>query len=484
MQKDKFRIDMKGITLISLVVTIVVLLILAAVSISMLTGENGIIFKVKEAKEKNKIESDIEIIKMAMSVGDIELYNGNDSAYEEFIKELQKTDPNAYIDDSAGSSIVHYNDNDYIIDWTTMEIIYDKPTEENNINFTILSGDYGITEDGKLYDLISMECLNDEDSQNLFGTKIKQISCGTNFCVALDEEGKIWTWNDYDNSLNNQNGELGNGTTIQNMNPTCLSTDLNNPLYSIVIESISANYNNVLVADASGKIWGWGKYENGLLGDTVSENKILPYCISDNNEQLKNVVIKKISLGKEHAMALDSDGKVWTWGNEKNGVLGNGEESEKINVPTCISNIDNNSLKNIKITEIAAGDKSSSCIDSEGNIWTWGIYYYNMQTDNHSNDQIVSQPQNCNNVLDNIKITKIVNKYDTLIMCSEDKKLYSFFITELGYIASGFSINEEWYDARPRQTVKEYAISNVNVLGDEWIIINNKLYPINYEFAL
>ena len=40
----------KGITLIALVVTIVVLLILAAVSISMLSGDNGIMTKAKEAK--------------------------------------------------------------------------------------------------------------------------------------------------------------------------------------------------------------------------------------------------------------------------------------------------------------------------------------------------------------------------------------------------------------------------------------------------
>ena len=42
----------KGITLIALVVTIVVLLILAGISISMLTGQNGILNRVKEAKEK------------------------------------------------------------------------------------------------------------------------------------------------------------------------------------------------------------------------------------------------------------------------------------------------------------------------------------------------------------------------------------------------------------------------------------------------
>ena len=44
----------KGITLIALVVTIIVLLILAGVSISMLTGQNGILNRVAEAKEKTE----------------------------------------------------------------------------------------------------------------------------------------------------------------------------------------------------------------------------------------------------------------------------------------------------------------------------------------------------------------------------------------------------------------------------------------------
>ena len=45
--KDKRKQENKGITLISLVVTIVVLLILAGVSISMLTGENQNIIRSK-----------------------------------------------------------------------------------------------------------------------------------------------------------------------------------------------------------------------------------------------------------------------------------------------------------------------------------------------------------------------------------------------------------------------------------------------------
>lgn len=47
----------KGITLIALVVTIVVLLILAGVSINLLTGENGIITKAHDAKERTEKSS-------------------------------------------------------------------------------------------------------------------------------------------------------------------------------------------------------------------------------------------------------------------------------------------------------------------------------------------------------------------------------------------------------------------------------------------
>ncbi len=55
----------KAITLIALVVTIVVLLILAAVSISMLTGENGVITQAQNAKDKTKIGEEKEQVQLA-----------------------------------------------------------------------------------------------------------------------------------------------------------------------------------------------------------------------------------------------------------------------------------------------------------------------------------------------------------------------------------------------------------------------------------
>ena len=50
----KKQINQKGITLIALVITIIVLLILAGVSIAMLTGENGILTQAQKAKEKTE----------------------------------------------------------------------------------------------------------------------------------------------------------------------------------------------------------------------------------------------------------------------------------------------------------------------------------------------------------------------------------------------------------------------------------------------
>ena len=69
----------KGITLIALVITIIVLLILAGVSIAMLTGNNGILTQAGNAKtETAKAEAE-EAVKLA--VNEI-LANSMDPSYE------------------------------------------------------------------------------------------------------------------------------------------------------------------------------------------------------------------------------------------------------------------------------------------------------------------------------------------------------------------------------------------------------------------
>ena len=58
--------ESKGITLIALVITIIVLLILAGVSIATLTGDNGILTQANNAKKNTQIAEEKEAISMAM----------------------------------------------------------------------------------------------------------------------------------------------------------------------------------------------------------------------------------------------------------------------------------------------------------------------------------------------------------------------------------------------------------------------------------
>ena len=56
--KKKFKKN-KGITLIALVVTIIVLIILAGISIAMLTGQNGILNRATEAKNATETTTNL-----------------------------------------------------------------------------------------------------------------------------------------------------------------------------------------------------------------------------------------------------------------------------------------------------------------------------------------------------------------------------------------------------------------------------------------
>ena len=62
--KERKKLNNKGITLIALVITIIVLLILAGVSIAMLTGDNGILTQAQNAKKETERASIIEQVRL------------------------------------------------------------------------------------------------------------------------------------------------------------------------------------------------------------------------------------------------------------------------------------------------------------------------------------------------------------------------------------------------------------------------------------
>ncbi len=77
----------KGITLIALVVTIIILLILAGVSIAMLTGNNGVLTQAKSAKENTRVGEVQEKVKLAAQAALTDNL-GNGIEKEKFQEEL------------------------------------------------------------------------------------------------------------------------------------------------------------------------------------------------------------------------------------------------------------------------------------------------------------------------------------------------------------------------------------------------------------
>ena len=137
--------NQKGITLIALVITIIVLLILAGVSIAMLTGENGILTNATESQQKTDYENAREQIDIALQAIKTEA--------------LAKTvDDNSYVPadnaanlataDIIGSTII--SDDNYEVDTTTtsgvIEITYTNNATKVTVTGSIdLAGSTGGT---------------------------------------------------------------------------------------------------------------------------------------------------------------------------------------------------------------------------------------------------------------------------------------------------------------------------------------------------
>jgi len=163
---------------------------------------------------------------------------------------------------------------------------------------------------------------------------------------AIKSDGTVWSWG------NNENGVLGDGTTTIRTTPQQISglTD---------VIAVSAGYSHVLALKNDGTVWSWGNNYYGQLGDYTKTDKTAPVEVYG----LNNVV--SISTGSNHSIALKSDGTVWAWGYNGNGELGDGTTTNRY-VAVMVGDL------SADVIAVSAGCYNSSCIKSDGTVWTWG----------------------------------------------------------------------------------------------------------------
>ena len=122
---------------------------------------------------------------------------------------------------------------------------------------------------------------------------------------------------------------------------------------------IAAGATHSMAVTPSGQVWTWGDNRVGQLGtgDTVSHASPVPVA------GLSNEFIA-VSAGLGHSLALDYLGRVWSWGLNSDGQLGDGSRTRRL-TPILVAQASD-------VVAIAAGSVHSLALRSDGRVLAWG----------------------------------------------------------------------------------------------------------------
>jgi len=150
--------------------------------------------------------------------------------------------------------------------------------------------------------------------------KFKYVAVGANHIIAITLEGKAYSWG------KNTEGQLGHGQTSKYVTKPTIIEEVNLKKFRMAAASIT--YSALLSEE--GEVWVFGTAEHGCMGiSSIKQNydALVPKLINDIPP------MKYIACGPQHMAAITADGKLWTWGNNNNGRLGQGDYTDKVPIP-------------------------------------------------------------------------------------------------------------------------------------------------------
>ncbi len=184
------------------------------------------------------------------------------------------------------------------------------------------------------------------------------IEVAQDFNIALNDMGEVYTWGQ------NGSGELAVPTS---------TPSLNCPFKTGICDAVKVDagyqYSVVLLYDST--VTTFGVNQRGQLGNGNNTTTHIPQTVSSLTQ------VTDISTGYSHTLAIRKDGTVWSWGENRYGELGNhlltsfqGGGAIASNVPVQVTFANGTPLTKIK--QVSAGRWFSMALDSNGNVYTWG----------------------------------------------------------------------------------------------------------------
>ena len=193
--------------------------------------------------------------------------------------------------------------------------------------------------------------------------------CSKTFCeiqaynqvFAIDNNKKIWTW-----------GYMGDPDTYGKLGLVNVPGSPNRIVGNRKYNRVVARSFHSLALDLNGLVWGWGTQTNGVLGDNTTETRILPVSIEGQRK-----TFCKIASCDSFSAAIDKYGKVWTWGSNGTGQLGDGTTESK-KTPIFVSALGDKTFCEIATGRAAGSGTGGYClaIDKNGIAWGWGSNQY------------------------------------------------------------------------------------------------------------
>ncbi len=180
------------------------------------------------------------------------------------------------------------------------------------------------------------------------------VSAGRDHGLAVAGGGAYaWGWN--------LNGQIGDGTTTNALRPKRVA----GICPGSPVAEVAAGHYSSLARCADHTAWGWGKDDSGQLGNGPGFNKQLrPVRVATFTD------LVQLAGGRNHSVGLRANGTVWAWGSNAAGQLGDGTFSPRpgpvqVNLPA-----------GTVVTQVIAGRDHSLARTSTGKVYAWGINEY------------------------------------------------------------------------------------------------------------
>lgn len=127
------------------------------------------------------------------------------------------------------------------------------------------------------------------------------------------------------------------------------------------VTSVTAGYDHSIALTGDGKIWSWGSNLSGQLGNGNYSN--IPQTFPLQSPVLQGVTAIATGSSADHTLALRGDGSVWSWGRGGNNQLG---------YPPTVSSTPLQAPGLPPMAGIAAGNNHSLALTGGGIVWAWG----------------------------------------------------------------------------------------------------------------